>query len=327
VGDLAKHELAKHGLAQHELEPSSMSLTSSSRRRFLQQLAGVGVLVGLAGCQPSSVLSEPQQRRLISAGGWISEVISRLGYQAELVGVDSTSQYPAQLQQLPNIGYVRQLSAEGVLSLRPDLMLSSQDAGPPAVVQQLRAAGVKLLQFDHGGRFEGLLLGIQAIADALGASEKGRQLQEQLQQEWQLAQAQIQAKQQQRQQQGRTPPRVLFVMSTDNNQAMVAGQQTAADAMIRYAGGVNAIQGMQQYKPLSAEAALAAAPDVIVTTEMNRDTLGGLAPLLNVSGLAQTPAGQQGKLVAFDTLFLLGFTPRMVQATAALSEAIYAEAM
>ena len=66
-----------------------------------------------------------------------------LGGEDRLIGVDTTSQHPASLRALPSIGYQRQLAAEGILSLRPDLLLGSEEMGPPPVLEQLRSAGVR----------------------------------------------------------------------------------------------------------------------------------------------------------------------------------------
>ncbi|MET0209339.1 MAG: ABC transporter substrate-binding protein, partial [Burkholderiaceae bacterium] len=115
-------------------------------------------------------------QRVISVGGALTELIYELGAQAELVGVDSTSLYPAAATRLPNVGYARTLAAEGMLSLAPTMIVATEEAGPPAVLQQLESAKVPLhvLRAEH--RFEGVLdrtralgalVGRQAQADAL----------------------------------------------------------------------------------------------------------------------------------------------------------------
>ena len=104
---------------------------------------------------------------------------------------------------------------------------------------------------------------------------------------------------------------------------MVAGQDTAADTMIGLAGGINAVRGYSGYKSLTSEAAVAAAPDLILLMDSGLESIGGAQGLWQLPGLALTPAGQQGRVLSMDGLFLLGFGPRLGQAALALNEALY----
>ena len=214
--------------------------------------------VALAACA-RPLQAEPAPLRVISAGGAFTEIVFRLDAQALLVGTDTTSIYPAAAASLPKVGYLRQLSAEGVLSLKPTLLLTASEAGPPTVLQQLRAAGVQIVQGDGRHSIEALRANVRLLGDALQRAERGRALDADLQRDWAATQAAITR---------RSPaPRVLFVLSHAANQVQVAGTDTAADAMIRYAGGSNVMAAFSGYKPLAAEAVVAAAPDVIVTTK------------------------------------------------------------
>ena len=89
--------------------------------------------------------------------------------------------------------------------------------------------------------------------------------------------------------------------------------------MIRLAGGTNAASGFDGYKPLTAEAAVAAAPQVILVTTSGLESVGGTDGLLDLPGLALTPAGKARRVVAMDDLYLLGFGPRVADAVAALA--------
>ena len=276
-----------------------------TRRHF-----GAAALVACAG----PLRAEPAPLRVVSAGGAFTEIVFRLDAQALLVGTDTTSIFPAAAAALPKVGYLRQLSAEGVLSLKPTLLITASEAGPPTVLQQLRAAGVQIVQGDGRHSIEALRGNVRLLGDALQRAERGRALDAELQRDWAATQAAITR---------RSPaPRVLFVLSHAANQVQVAGTDTAADAMIRYAGGVNVMSAASGYKPLAAEAVVAAAPEVIVTTQQGLQALGGVEALLSRPGLALTPAGKARRVVGPDALALLGFGPRLPQAVRELAVAL-----
>lgn len=258
-------------------------------------------------------------RRVVAVGGAITETVYALGAQADLVGVDTTSLYPAAAQQLPSVGYARQLSAEGVLSLRPTLLLAAGEAGPPAVLRQLQAAGLALQVLDTRHRIEGLLACTRGVGQALGRAAAAEQLAARIEADWADAQRRVAARRG-----SGAPPRVLFVLAHAMNAVRISGRDTAADALIRYAGASNAFGDTEGYKPLTPEAAVAAAPDVILCTDQGLQAAGGAAGLLAAPGLSATPAGRARRVVALDALFMLGFGPRLPQAVAQLAERLHA---
>ncbi|RTL17201.1 MAG: hemin ABC transporter substrate-binding protein [Burkholderiales bacterium] len=268
------------------------------RRAWLWMAAG---LPGLAVAQ-----SRP---RVVSVGGAVTETVFGLGAQDQLVGVDTTSLFPLDATKLPQVGYARTLSAEGVLTLAPQLLLASSEAGPPPVLAQLRRAGVRVEVLDEHHRFDGVLERTQRIGALCGREREARQWVGRLQQDW-AARPKPPA--------GSTP-RVLFVLAHAGGQLRVAGEGTAADAMLALAGARNAFAGVQGYKPLTAEAALQAAPDVILCTDQGLEAQGGVDGLLRAPGLTLTPAGRARRVQSMEALLLLGFTPRLPQAVAALT--------
>lgn len=260
-----------------------------------------------------------EARRIVSIGGSVTETFYALGAQSELVGADTTSLFPEAATKLPSVGYARNLSAEGVLSLRPTLVVANEDAGPPAVLRQLEAARVPLVVLDGGHRFEGTLARTQRLAELCGRADAGRAMVARLQQEWAATRERVAQLGK-----GRTPPRVLFVLSHSAAQMRVAGRETGADAMIAYAGGINVLgPAFEGYKPLTPESVIAAAPDVILGTDQGLEASGGAAGLLNAPGLAQTPAGRARRVVSLEALLLIGFGPRMPLAVATLADAIH----
>lgn len=282
-------------------------------RRQLLQWAAIAPLLVLAS-RPGSLAAGAgplPAPRIVSIGGGVTEILFRLGAEAQLVGTDTTSLYPVAAQATPKVGYARTLSAEGVLALRPTLLIASAAAGPPVVIEQLRQAGIAMVRADPAHSIEALLDNVRRIAVAIGRTQAGERLAAELESEWRQVQATMVVP--------ATPPRVLFVLSHVAGNVQVAGEDTAADALIRLAGASNAMQGFRGFRPLAAEAAIAAAPDLLLTTRQGIDALGGERQLLAQPGLALTPAARAGRVLARDALFLLGGGPRLPQAVAELA--------
>jgi iron complex transport system substrate-binding protein len=260
-------------------------------------------------------------RRIVSVGGSLTETVYALGAEAELVGVDTTSIYPPQAAQLPRVGYLRQLSAEGVLSLRPTLVVAAASVGPPAVVRQLQAARLGFELFDTDHRLDGVLAMARRLGGVLGRAEAGGRLAAQIAADAERAQREVAALNARR-----APLRVLFVLSHTPNQVQIGGADTAADAVITLAGARNALTGVRGFRPLTPEAAIAAAPDVILVTAQGLQRTGGVDGLLRAPGLAATAAGRARRVAALDALLLLGFGPRLPQAVSGLAQALHAVA-
>jgi iron complex transport system substrate-binding protein len=232
--------------------------------------------------------------RLVTLGGSVTEIVFALGAGDKVVGVDSSSVYPEEATQLPQVGYQRQLAAEGVLALNPTLILATTEAGPPEAIVQLKDSGVTVLILPAEESVEGAKAKIRGLAQALSLADKGEALIQKMEAE--LAEAErLQA-------QVNSKPKVIFIYARGPGAVNVAGVETAADAMIRLAGGVNAVQDYEGYKPLTAEAAVAATPDVLLLLSRGLESLGGQEALLKQPGLAQTPAGQNGRVIAMDDL-------------------------
>ena len=241
--------------------------------------------------------------RIVTLGGTITEIVFALGTGERVVGVDASSSFPEAVNELPKVAYHRRLSAEGVLSLRPTLIIATTEAGPPEAIQQLKSAGVTVLALPHEPTVEGAIAKIKRIAAALAAQARGATLIQTLKKDLHQVQSSIP--------QTAAQAKILFLYARGQGTLMVAGQDTGADTMIGLAGGANAVQGYSGYKPLTSEAAVAAAPDVILLMDSGLESIGGAQGLWQLPGLALTPAGQQGRVVSMDGLLLLGFGPRV----------------
>jgi len=250
--------------------------------------------------------------RVVSVGGPITEIIYALGQEATLVGVDTSSIYPEAATKLPQVGYQRLLAAEGMLSLRPTLIIATEDAGPPTTIEQVKASGVRIVIVPGLHSIAGVKEKIRAVAHALNCEPKGEEVVHALEAD----EAKLAAK-------FVDTPHVLFIYARGGGVFNVSGEGTAADSMISLSGGVNAVRGYHGYKPLTPEAAVTAAPDVILISTRGLESVGGVDKLLAQGGLALTPAGKNRRIIAMDELYLLGFGPRTGRAVQELAARLH----
>jgi iron complex transport system substrate-binding protein len=282
--------------------------------RGLGQVIGIGFLFAALG---SWLRAAPDSPRLLSIGGPVTEIVYALGADKNLVGTDTSSIYPEAATKLPQIGYQRSLSAEGVLALHPTLILASAEAGPPLVIEQLKQTGITWVTIPAEDSIAGAKAKIQAVAHALHRDAQGEALVQHLNDEIAKAQGLLASE--------KTKPKVLFIYARGGGTVNVAGQDTAADAMITLAGGVNAVSGYKGYKPITAEAVVAAAPDIILIPSRGLESINGIKGLLSQPGLAETPAGKAQKVIAMDDLLLLGFGPRLGEAVSQLTKLLHGQ--
>ncbi len=251
-------------------------------KRWLAVLLALPVLVNAA-------------ERVVTIGGDVTEIAFALGSGEQLVARDSTSLHPAAATRLPDVGYMRQLNAEGILAMRPDLVLASAQAKPSLALEQVAASNVAVVTVPADNSPGGIESKIRAVAKALGKTVQGEALRKEVSNKM----AAIPARP--------LPVKVLFIMSHGGMAAMAAGQQTAADAAIRAAGLQNAMQGFNRYQPLSQEGVIASQPALVLLTQAGVKTLGGESNVWALPGLAQTPAGKSQQLLVVDDMALLGF--------------------
>lgn len=261
---------------------------------------------------PTAAVSE----RVLALGGSVAEIVYALGQQDRLVGRDTTSTYPPEVTALPDVGYIRALSPEGVLSVEPELIIAEGGAGPAEAMEILRAASIPIVEVPEGYTGEAVQAKIAAVAEALGVADEGVALSAKVGAE--LAEATALAAE-------NDPKRVLFVLSLAGGRVMAAGEHSSAAAIIEMAGGVNALDGIEGYSQVTDEAVAAAAPDVILMMTGGGDhTLTDEAVLSNPA-IAATPAGENARLIRMDGLLLLGFGPRIGEAVGMLARALAAE--
>lgn len=269
-------------------------------------------LLAAAAAAPALPARAAPPARIVSVGGAITETVFALGAGDRVVAVDSTSRHPAPVRALPQVGYMRALAPEGLIALRPDLLLLSEEAGPPQAVAVLAAAGAPIRSIPEQPGGAGVARKIRAVAEALGTD--GAPLADAVLADWTALDAPVAVLR---------PVRAIFVLSAARGAPLVSGSGTQAAAMLAACGAAPAPFGFAGYRPLSAEAAALAAPEALVVMDHVLAESGGIDALLRIPALAVTPVARSGRVVAIDGSFALGFGPRAAHARRDLAERLH----
>ncbi|MFD1144195.1 hemin ABC transporter substrate-binding protein [Larkinella insperata] len=255
--------------------------------------------------------------RIVSLSGTLTEIICELGLQNQIVGVDVTSTYPAAMAKVPKVGHNRNIGAEAVLALRPTVIMAVRSNGSmdikPELIQQFKSAGVKTLVFDQETSVAGTKKMINEVAKEFNASAKAAAITRKLDAD--LAKARKPAKVQ----------KVLFIYARGTGTMMVSGRNTPIEKIVQLAGGQNAFNDFDNFKPLTPEALVVGNPDVILLFTSGLESLGGIDGLLKVQGVAQTNAGKNRHVIEMDGQLLTGFGPRLGLAVQELSRKLNQE--
>ena len=292
---------------------SAAALTTVSATVF-----ALALCASAAHAQSStSSTNKAEPTRIVAVGGVVTEILYALGKDNLIAAVDTTSLFPPQaLKDKPNIGYVRALSAEGVLSTMPSLIIAIEGAGPPDAIKLLTEAGVRVARVPDEASEGGVIAKIEAVSALVSAGNAAPELMQKVK----VGFAQLAADRAK----VAKPRRILFVLALQNDRPMVGGRNSAADAIIRLAGGINAGTEVDGYKPMTDEAVIAAAPDVILM--MSRGTNPAhSADVFALPAFSVTPAAAAKSLVMMDGLYLLGFGPRTPSAAHDLMASVYPE--
>jgi iron complex transport system substrate-binding protein len=259
--------------------------------------------------------SDYDTSRIVSIGGSITEILYALGVQQKIVAVDTTSLYPSSaLREKPNVGYMRQLSPEGVLALSPTLILAIEGSGPKETIDVLERAKIPLISIPDKFTADGIIDKIEIISHDVGAGERGECLIREVRSD--LAAVEAMRSQIHR------PIKVAFLLSLVGGRPMVSGRDTAADGIIAMAGASNAFDDFAGYKSVNDESLVAAKPDAVLVMQRGEHALSADV-VFSEPGLAMTAAAENNNLVSMEGLYLLGFGPRTARAARDLARRLY----
>ncbi|MES0128289.1 hemin ABC transporter substrate-binding protein [Mesorhizobium sp. M0029] len=283
---------------------------------FRMLAAAMGLSLFIAAPVPASenVAVFADTSRIVAIGGSITEIVYALGEEGHLVARDSTSRYPAAAVALPDVGYMRQLSPEGVLSVNPLGILALHGSGPKEAVDVLKKSSVPFIDVPEHYSHDGILEKIRIVGKALGVDAKAEKLVAETDAKLKAAEKQTASIKQRK--------RILFVLSIQGGKILAAGTDTAGDGIIKLAGAVNAVEGFSGYKQMSDEAIVTARPDVILAMK-NAGPPIAEAELFAIPSITSTPAGEGRKLTLMDGSYLLGFGPRTADAIHDLAASLY----
>lgn len=285
-----------------------------ARRRFRFHRAALLALAAVLAAGPASAA-----QRIVAAGAAVTEILWELGAADEVVGVDSTSKRPAEaLATRPDVGYYRRLAPEGLLSLAPTLVVAVDGAGPRETFETIGGAGIRVVRVPESWSAAGVRTRIEAIGRVVGRETEAAR----------LAAASDAAFARLAEARGRVtrPPRVLFLMSLAGDRALAAGRGTPADALIGLVGGVNVAADFEGYRPMTDEAVIGAAPEVVAMMDVGQ---GAANPdrVFALPAFAATPAATGRRLVMVDGVGHLGFGPHVAEAMLALMPVLHGGAM
>jgi len=257
-------------------------------------------------------------KRVVSIGGSVTEIVYALGEQNRLVARDSTSSYPVEATELPDVGYMRALSPEGVLSIGPGLIIAEEGSGPRETIDLLNEASIPFITIPDTFSREGIIAKVVAVGEALGVQTQAARLSKKIN-------AELTAAEEKSRLYNGVRKKVLFILSTRGGKILASGQNTAADSIIKMAGGINAISEFSGYKPLSDESITVAAPDVIMMMDRGGDHVIANEKLFAKPSISTTPAAKTKSVIRMNGLYLLGFGPRTASAVGDLHTALYPE--
>lgn len=245
--------------------------------------------------------------RLVVVGGDLTEIVFALNQGSQVVAIDDSSSYPEQVKHLPSVGYVRALSTEGVLSVKPDRLIVSAYAGPKPVVKQLKQAGIDIATVPQKTTIAGIKQKIMQIADFLAVSEQGKALVKEVDQSMQQLTQRLQ-------QQPHRKNKAMIFMGMQSGQLMAAGTGTKASAVLKLMGLDNPMKH-KSYKPLSQEALIKVNPEIIIVALMPNQAA-------DQSPFKHTKAYQNKAIYFVDSNALLSFGPRLPQTLLQLVESM-----
>ena len=250
--------------------------------------------------------------------GDITEVVFALGLSESVVAVDTSVTYPPEVTELPQIGYQRRLSAEGVLSMEPTVVIGSENAGPPEVIEQIRAAGVPVVVLEAVTTIDGASRKIRGVAKALGVPDKGEAIVAEMETLASEVMA-LSAKAEQR-------PTAVYLYMRGLDTLFLIGRQNLSHELFEASGAISggAATGIDApFVPLTAEALTAVNPDCIVVLTAGLMSVGGREGLLKLPGVGQTKAAEVGCILDFEDQYFGRGGPRMGSVLMDLLRAFY----
>jgi len=261
--------------------------------------------------------SQTQPARIISAGAGLTELFFALGAEENLIAVDLTSRHYATQANLPQVGYHRQLSSEGLMSLAPTLLIGTDEMGPETTLDMLKASQVEVVKVPTGNSLARLEQRIDMIATLTGKQNEAIKLKSEIEQSIQILESHPLIH----------PPKILFLMLHKDRSPNVGGSHTSINEIIHLSGAQNpAAEIVESYKPISFEGIIKMNPDYILVSQRAWDSFGGKQNILTKNPLLMaTPAGSAGRIIPVPSSALIGFGLESIKLAEQLKKSFLAE--
>ena len=254
--------------------------------------------------------------RIVIAGGSITEIIYFLGEQDRIVALDVTSNYPPEAKSLPSIGYVRALSAEGLLSTNPSIILGEDDMGPPAVIKQIRETSYDLRIIPEKRTIDGIIEKIECIASILDIAEKSDAIISK------KLEPHIKTIVKNRKKIVKKGVKIMLVLNMQSSSIIVAGSKTSGSGFIDLIGGENIFNSFEGWKPVNAEAIIELNPDYIIVPQRNVHKGLDVTKIADSELFKNTTAGKNKNFIIDDAMAITGFGPRTINSVLNATEFI-----
>lgn len=254
---------------------------------------------------------KPKYSRVVALANGSAEIIDSLGLMKTLIGRDIASTEPS-LKSVPVVTSGHQVVAEKIIALSPDLVIVDSSVGPSQALEALKRSGIKVESIEEVWDVRGISAKVLAVAALLGVSASGEQLASEIDNSIRTASEKV-----------TNAPRVLFLYLRGGNSIyFVGGTGSGADSLLTSIGAIDvgATPGSKPFSPLTAEAIIGLKPEVILVMSKGLASVGGASGLLQLPGVAQTPAGKESRIVSVDDSLLLSFgarTPSLLNKLAA----------
>jgi iron complex transport system substrate-binding protein len=252
------------------------------------------------------------ERRIVALDGEAAEVVFALGAGDEVVAVDISTSYPPEAAALPKLGLGRALNAEPIIAFDPTIAIGTDAVGPETTLDSLRQVGIDVAIVDTELSPLGPAKKIRDVGAALGLEPQADELATAVQDAIDAAAVDPSTYS--------LPLKVLALYLRGDDVQYVLGQESGVSWLIDAAGASDVADelGVTEAAPISAEAILAAAPDVIIVPASGLESAGGMDALLAMPGIAETPAARNGAILVYDDQLMLGNGPRAGQLLATL---------
>ncbi|MCM8526478.1 MAG: ABC transporter substrate-binding protein [Lentisphaeraceae bacterium] len=241
----------------------------------------------------SLLSSGAAERKIITLGSAVTEIMYELGFGSELVARDYGSTFPAQTEKLPSLGADHKINVEDVINHKPTHVVVYDRRGTyQGLIKKLKEASVRVTEVQLTNSVEQTKAAVRSIAKEFGVEKKGEDLISKIENDLKKVQGYVKSK--------KKSHKTIFIYARGVGTQMLAGEKTSAEELIKLAGATPAIAGFSGFKPVNAEKIILANPEAIFLFDSGLESLGGVEGVCSIKSFKFTKAVQEKRIVALD---------------------------